>query len=648
MITYIRSYLQSGVHKVVLLVFVLMYALGSALPGILRQTTANGAWAFRINNQEISHVALVREVEKQQNYIAQVRAQYGEYADMFLKNIDVAQLAISTVQQEELINQVADAVGIRFNHDFIAEKLHDQRFVFGDLMGLVPPSVLSDSGIDQKALHKHLSRKGLSMRDFERKVERVLGQHMVGDLVASAAYVPAFELKSLYGARYLDKKFSYLKLALEPYLQAEKQIDIPKADLVSFYTEHQADYTIPEKRSGSVWIIDADTFGVQITDEKIEDYYTKNKTSGEYQDKPSRVQVRRLLFAVKDDASRAAIKQQAEQVRTELMLDPSTFATKARTLSADAESKDKGGMLPFFAKGEKDPLFERTAFLLKVPGDISEVIETSKGFELIQLVEKQMRTIKPLSVVKEDIRKKLINRAFKSTFESEMRTLLAQKEQGAQIVEEFALTKQAKNHIVTNVTANNSREAKALFGIKKAHGITFYSEDNKGVIVYLADIQKQHVPAIADIEHVVKEDVYKSKAKKAVEQDLYHAQKLSATQSFEQLHKTFGGVTASSDWINVQDSESLKRFLPKNTPYDFLVQMEKVGSTMVKVTTDGGILIKVDALADFDAEAFALKQNSLNKELERKKEQLATQGFVASLYRNATIETNDNISVTQK
>lgn len=58
------------------------------------------------------------------------------------------------------------------------------------------------------------------------------------------------------------------------------------------------------------------------------------------------------------------------------------FAELAEQIS-DCPSGEEGGDLGFFSKGEMVPEFDRVAFDLAV-GDVSDVVETSFGFHLIQ------------------------------------------------------------------------------------------------------------------------------------------------------------------------------------------------------------------------------------------------------------------------
>ena len=356
MITEIRSYLKGGAYKVMLWVVVAMLAF-SSLPMILRKTTEDGQWAFRVNDQEISRADYMREVERQRAGIAYARSQYGEYADMLLGNIDAYQVAKKVMLDEELLNQVAQALGIRIDHEFLAEKLYEQ----------IPDSLITSTGvIDQKALQKLLARQGLTIQSFERKLERTVAQHIVHDIENVSYYVPLSELKALYAAYYAEKKISYLQLSIDDYVKKVSAEEVSKSDLMSFYEDKKIGYAVPEKRSGVVWQIDADKYGIQIPEEKIEDYYNKHKADAEYQDKPAQAQVRTIVFAVDDPALKETVRKQAETIRASLVQDPSRFAQVAGQVSTDTETKEKGGLMPLFSKGEMEPLLEKNCFSFEI------------------------------------------------------------------------------------------------------------------------------------------------------------------------------------------------------------------------------------------------------------------------------------------
>lgn len=65
------------------------------------------------------------------------------------------------------------------------------------------------------------------------------------------------------------------------------------------------------------------------------------------------------------------------------------FKKLAILYSEDPGSRENGGELGITDRGELDPAFEAAAYALKKPGDVSEVVESSFGYHIIQLIERR-------------------------------------------------------------------------------------------------------------------------------------------------------------------------------------------------------------------------------------------------------------------
>ena len=78
------------------------------------------------------------------------------------------------------------------------------------------------------------------------------------------------------------------------------------------------------------------------------------------------------------------------------------FAALAKEHSKDPGSKEQGGDLGFFGKGQMVPAFEDAAFKL-TKGQVSEPIETQFGWHVIKVDEKRTRPVPTFDTVKERI-----------------------------------------------------------------------------------------------------------------------------------------------------------------------------------------------------------------------------------------------------
>lgn len=80
----------------------------------------------------------------------------------------------------------------------------------------------------------------------------------------------------------------------------------------------------------------------------------------------------------------------------------SDFAQLAKEHSKDPGSKDQGGELGFFARGQMVPQFEEAAFNLK-KGEVSEPVESQFGWHIIRVDDRRQRAAPAFEAVKDRV-----------------------------------------------------------------------------------------------------------------------------------------------------------------------------------------------------------------------------------------------------
>jgi len=121
------------------------------------------------------------------------------------------------------------------------------------------------------------------------------------------------------------------------------------------------------------------------TDKEINEFYQKNKDKFKM---PEAVHVRHILVAkaaADDDKIKAEKKTKAEDLRRQLLAG-ANFAEMAKN-NSDCPSKETGGDLGVFRRGEMVKQFENAAFSQEVNA-IGPVVETEFGFHIIQVLER--------------------------------------------------------------------------------------------------------------------------------------------------------------------------------------------------------------------------------------------------------------------
>ncbi len=203
MITAIRKQFKTAGYRTMLWFITIAIVAGMILiPALLRKTVTGGPWAIRVNKQEISYQLFMQEVTEQRDRIAAFRAQYGQFADMFLQSMGVSldpkALAFDVLVKEELLGQLAQDIGLYLHTDYIAKKINDVQFVQQHLANLIPPYLFDNGVLNRQALRRYLQLRAVSMRAFEHKVEQVLARVQIMNIIQSAFYVPTFDVKQRY------------------------------------------------------------------------------------------------------------------------------------------------------------------------------------------------------------------------------------------------------------------------------------------------------------------------------------------------------------------------------------------------------------------------------------------------------------------
>jgi parvulin-like peptidyl-prolyl isomerase len=131
---------------------------------------------------------------------------------------------------------------------------------------------------------------------------------------------------------------------------------------------------------------------VSVTDAEVSAYYSNHSADFE---EPETVHARHILLLTVDTETRtplstntiAAKRQQIDDLLKRVRAGED-FAALARQYSEDPGSKENGGDLPPFPRGQMMPEFEAAAFSL-TNNQISDVVTTAYGFHIIQLLDKK-------------------------------------------------------------------------------------------------------------------------------------------------------------------------------------------------------------------------------------------------------------------
>lgn len=150
---------------------------------------------------------------------------------------------------------------------------------------------------------------------------------------------------------------------------------------------------------------------VNVSDQEVEEYFKAHPE--EFQ--ADRIRARHIL--VKNEGEAREIQARLQQKEK--------FEDLARRLSQDKGSRDQGGDLGYFSRGQMVPEFEKAAFGLK-PGEVSGIIKTPYGYHLIKVVDRQRSRPYKFEEVKDQLKQKLLADKQRRRFEEWLTQLRSQ------------------------------------------------------------------------------------------------------------------------------------------------------------------------------------------------------------------------------
>jgi len=188
-----------------------------------------------------------------------------------------------------------------------------------------------------------------------------------------------------------ERWISYL-IETKVFSEEARRVNLEKDPEVATKLERKIDQTLANafrKR----FIIDK----INISDKDIEQYYQSHLEAFRI---PLRVRARSILVKTKEEAEGILKEIKAGVPFVDLAVKKSIHPLASRA-----------GEVGWFGKGEKDPALEKAAFALE-KGQISDVVKTGAGYEIIKLMNKKGGDIKPLSEVRQPIERKLRKQRF--------------------------------------------------------------------------------------------------------------------------------------------------------------------------------------------------------------------------------------------
>ncbi len=354
---------------------------------------ANAGVVGTVAGEDI-HTAEVQQQAKRM--VDQQFPRGGAQAQMLMPYF--AQRAFETLVNEKVLIVEARRLGLKATDDDLRDYLHQ---------GQLGQMIFPNGNYSKEGYEDLVSRAGYTIPQFEALLKEEILINKIRNLISSSASVTDAEVKDQFSKQNTKIKFDYAVIKKDDILKGLHPAD---AELKAYFDLNQKNYanSIPEKRQLKYVVFDTTRAleQTQVTQQDLQAYYDAHRD--EYR-VPEQVNVRHILIKSPLpgpdgkvdpkalDEARAKAQDVLKQVKA-----GGNFADLAKKYSDDPGSAKNGGSLGFIGKGRTVPEFEKAAFSLP-KGGTSDLVQSSYGFHIIHVDDKQDAHMKSVDEVKSQI-----------------------------------------------------------------------------------------------------------------------------------------------------------------------------------------------------------------------------------------------------
>jgi peptidyl-prolyl cis-trans isomerase D len=369
----------------------------------------------------------VTAVAVQQEARQMLRQQFprgGAQTDMLLPYF--AERAAQTLISRKALVAEAQRMGLRVTNEEAGDELQHGQYAATFFPG--------GKFVGQQQYENILRGADLTVPMFEQGLKDQILLDKLRNLITGSALVSDADVRREFDKQNTKVKFEYAVLRKDDLL---KQIKPSDAELKAFYDRNKANYNNanPEKRKVRYVVLENSKIesGITVSREDLQSFYDQHREDYRV---PEQVNVSHILIKTPlpgadgkvDPKGTEEARKKAEDVLKQLKAG-GNFAELAKKYSEDPGSGKNGGSLGWIGKGRTVPEFEQAAFSL-AKGATSGLVQSSYGFHIIRLDDKQSAHLKTLDEVKDQIEGSIKQQKAAQVATNQVNALLAQARSG--------------------------------------------------------------------------------------------------------------------------------------------------------------------------------------------------------------------------
>ena len=481
----------------------------------------------------------------------------------------------------------------------------------------------------------------LSVPQFEQELRDELTLRKLRSVIGAGVFVSNAEVHDAYIKVKTKVKFDYAVLSVA---DLEKSVTVEDSELRAFYEKNQQQFanTIPEQRKIKFVVVDPARLpnAAKATNDELQSYYRQHAAEFRV---PESVKVRHILIKIplpgpdgKVDAKQAdAARAKAQDVLNQIRKG-GDFAALAKKYSDDTATAKDGGSVGELVQGSGTaPEIEKVAFGL-AKGQVSDLIPTSYGFEIIRVDDKTSAHARSLEDVRAEIepivvaqKNQKLAQQLAQTVENQAKSNGLEKaaaSNGLQVQESGFFT---RNDSLPGI-GSSPQFADAVFGIKAGDAPVSVPLARGFAIAQVTEVKPAATPSFEQVKDRIAQELKQQKAQALLSQKVQElSDKARASHNLREAAKAVGATVKTSDLVAPDGQVPDLGQVASSAPQIFEMKPGDI-SGAINLGQKGAVVALLEKQQPTDAEFDAVKDQIKAQLLERKRSE-AEEIFIVSL-----------------
>lgn len=280
----------------------------------------------------------------------------------------------------ELVNQIIKDNGLRVTNEKVVETIKNLEFFKGE------------KGFDRIKYERAVSSMGMDPVYFEAQLRMDLLSEQLQAGLSDSLFVLDSELDDAIRLKSQTRDLSYTILSLTSFIDDS---EINDSQIEAFYKANPSKFADPEKVKIAYLELNVEELAETITtdEESLRDYYNDNKDTYDVVDQRS---VSKLFVKTAEEQADNSIEEATDEVKEQaktvvelalkLVKEGKTFEEVVEKFTEEGKGALQFSEHAFMAKGIMEKEVDEFVFNTD-EGEISEVIETNRGFNIVKVGE---------------------------------------------------------------------------------------------------------------------------------------------------------------------------------------------------------------------------------------------------------------------